>query len=90
MLQREVSAATTQAQSETHVAKPVHLPIADPVGKDRIIANAADEDDSYDYYLLKVTSEGPVELRDVTDDYWCAFTTGKSILKGHFFKKQLD
>ena len=44
--------------------------MADLVGKDSIIAIAADEDDSYDYYLLKVTSEGPFELReDVTDDY---------------------
>ena len=51
------------------MAEPVHLHVADLVGKDSIIAIAADEDDSYDYYQLKVTSEGPVELGDVTDDY---------------------
>ena len=86
MLQREASAATTRAQSETPLAEPVHLHVADLVGKDSIIAIAADEDDSYDYYLLKVTSEGPVELgEDVTDDYGCAFTAGSSVLKGHFF-----
>lgn len=46
----------------------------------------ADKDDSYDYYLLKVTSEGPIELREnVSDDYGCAFTAGSSILKGNFF-----
>lgn len=86
ILQREASAATTRAQRETPVAEPVHLHVADLVGKDSIIAIAADEDDSYDYYLLKVTSEGPVVLReDVTDDYGCAFPAGSSVLKGHFF-----
>ena len=74
MLQREASAATTRAQSETPMAEPVHLHVADLVSKDSIIAIAADEDDSYDYYLLKVTSEGPVELGgDVTDDYVCIY-----------------
>ena len=68
------------------MAEPVHLHVADLVGKDSIIAIAADEDDSYHYYLLKVSSEGPVELEeDVTDDYGCAFTAGNSVLKGHFF-----
>jgi len=64
------------------VAEPVHLHVADLVGKDSIIAIAADDDDSYDYYLLKVTSEGPVELTEnVTDDYGCAFTAGSSVLR---------
>lgn len=86
ILAREASGATTRAQNETPVAEPVHLHVADLVGKDSIIAIAADEDDSYDYYLLKVTSEGPVVLReDVTDDYGCAFPAGSSVLKGHFF-----
>lgn len=68
MSKREASGATTRAQSETRMVEPVHLHVAD-LGKDSIIATAADEDDSYDYYLLKVTTEGPVELReDVTDD----------------------
>ena len=68
------------------MAEPVHLHVADLVGKDSIVAIAADEDDSYDYYLLKVTSEGPVELGDdITDDYGCAFTAGSSVHKGHFF-----
>lgn len=85
MLHREASAATTRAQREIPMAEHVHLHVADLVGKDSIIAIAADEDDSYDNYLLKVTSEGPVELGDVTDDYGCAFTAGSSVLKGHFF-----
>ena len=81
MLQREASAATTRAQRETPVPEPVHLHVADLVGKDSIIAIAAD-DDSYDYYLLKVTSEGPVELReDVTDDNGVHLLLGAPLLK---------
>ena len=86
MLQQEASAATTWTESEIPMAEPVHLQVADLVGQDSIIAIAADDDDSYDYYLLKVTSEGPVELGwDVTDDYGRAFTAGSSVLDGHFF-----
>ena len=74
-----------KAKSETRMAEPIYLHVADLVGKDSIIAIAADEDDSYDYKLLEVTSEGPVELGDVTDDYGCALTAGSSVLQGHFF-----
>ena len=51
MLQWEASAATTQAQSETRVVEPVHLHVADLVGKDSIIAITAGKDDSYDRLL---------------------------------------
>ena len=79
-LQREASAATTRAQSENPVAEPVHLHVADLVNKDSVIAIAADEDDSFDYYLLKITSDGPVVLKDVIDDYGCAFPAGSTVL----------
>ena len=86
MVQREASAATTRAQSENPVAEPVHLHVADLVSKDSIIAIAADEDDYYDYYLLKITSDGPVVLtEDIIDNYGCAFSAGSTVLKGHFF-----
>ena len=68
------------------MAEPVHLYVADLVNKDSIIAIAADEDDSFDYYLLKITSDGPVALKeDVIDDHGCAFSAGSTVLKGHFF-----
>lgn len=77
---------TTQAQSETPMTEPIQLHVADLVGKDSIVAIAADKDGSSTYYLLEVTSEGPVQLREnVTDDYGCDFTAGRCILKGHFF-----
>jgi len=68
------------------LAEPVHLHVADLVDKDSIIAIAAD--DSYDYYLLKVTSDGTVILdEDVVDDYGCAFPAGSRVLKGHFSQR---
>jgi len=64
------------------LAEPVDLHVADLVDKDSIIAIAADEDGSYDYYLLKVTSDGTVILdEDVVVDYGCAFPAGSRFLK---------
>lgn len=49
-------------------------------------AIAAQDDDSYDYYLMKVTSNGLVTLRaEETDDYGCQFQAGNIVLKGQFF-----
>ena len=73
------------------MAKPVHLHVADLVNKDSIIAIAADEDDSFDYYLLKITSDGPVVLKDVLDDYGCAFLCREYRSQRTFpLKEQLD
>ena len=51
--------------------------ITDMATKGSTVAVVAAEDPDYDYYLLKVTSEGVVELDEaMTDDY------GSSIPKG--------
>lgn len=86
-LEREASAAVTRSQADqTPEAQPVHLHVADLVSKDSIIAIAAEEDDSYDYYLLKVTTDGVVVLtRDETDDYGSLFQAGNAVVKGNFF-----
>lgn len=48
-------------------------------------AIAAQDDDSYDYYLMKMTSNGLVTLRaEETDDYGCQFQAGNIVLKGQF------
>lgn len=48
-------------------------------------AIVAQDDDSYDYYLMKVTSNGLVTLRaEETDDYGCQFQAGNIVLKGQF------
>ena len=91
-LEREAFAAVTRSQGDqTTQAQPVHLHVADIVGKDSIITIAAEEDDSYDYYLLKVTSDGMVVLTsDETDEYGSSFQAGNSFEGQFFFETQLD
>ena len=51
-----------------------------------MVAVAADDAASYDYYLLKVKSNGLEELADnTTDDYGSIYTAGQEVLRGHFF-----
>ena len=60
--------------------------MADFVGKDSVGAIAADDDCMYNYYLFKVTSDGPVVLEDnVTDSEGSVFTNESYVLQGHFF-----
>ena len=50
----ECYAAVTRSQADqTKQARPVHLQVADLVSKDSIVAIAAEEDDSYNYYLCE-------------------------------------
>ena len=47
---------------------------------------AADDDPMYDFYLLKLTSEGVEELdENYTDDYEFTALRGTRGLKGHFY-----
>lgn len=80
-------AATRHAQEDTvAVTTDTAVKIADLAAAGSVVAVAADADFSYDYYLLKVTSDGVEELaEDVTDDYGCIYNTGHEVLKGHFF-----
>ena len=51
--------------------------IADMATKGSTVAVAAADDPDYDYYLLKVTSYGVVELDEaMTDDYGSSFPKG--------------
>ena len=57
--------------------------------KGSVVEIAADEDPTYDYYLLKVTSSGVEELEGYfTDDYGLTFGPGSRILKGNFFLRE--
>ena len=48
--------------------------VADLAAKDSVVAIAAADNPDYDYYLMKVTSDGVVELDEpTTDDYGCTF-----------------
>lgn len=87
-LERESSVATTrQAVEETEASLlDTAVRVADLSAKDSVVAIAAAGDPDYDYYLMKVTSDGVIELDEpITDDYGCTFPRGSSGLKGFFF-----
>ena len=63
--------------------------ITDLAAKGSTVAIAAFEDPIYDFYLLKVTSDGVEELEEpVTDDYSCHYPSGSAVLKGQFFLRE--
>ena len=63
--------------------------MADLAAKGSTVAIAAFEDPVYDFYLLKVTSDGVEELEEqLTDDYSCHYPSGSAVLKGHFFLRE--
>ena len=71
-LSREPSTAVKRQASEEANILPCDTSIrmADLAGKGNIVAVAAEDDPSYDYYLLKVTSDSVKELMEpLTDDY---------------------
>lgn len=86
-LEREAYPAVTRSQDDqAPPTQPLHLHVADLVNKGSIIAIAAQDDDSYDYYLMRVISDSLVTLStEETDDYGCQFQAGNTVLKGHFF-----
>ena len=87
---RESSTATTRQSSEVlAVDHDTAAHIADLAAKDSIVAIAAFEDPDFDFYLLKVTSEGVEELEEpLTDDYSSHYPRGSAVLKGHFFLRE--
>ena len=87
-LERESSVATTTQAVEEMEAIPLDtaVRVADLAAKDSVVAIAAANDADYDYYLMKVTSDGVVELDDpTTDDYGCTFPRGFLGLEGYSF-----
>lgn len=87
-IEREASPAITRNAQEDTVAVTTEtaVRIADLAVAGSVVAVAADADSSYDYYLLKVNSDGVEELAaDVTDAYGSIYNTGQEVLKGNFF-----
>lgn len=59
------------------------------MSKGSIIATAAEDDDAYDYYLMKATSNGLVTSRSEEMDDCRSYLIWKKIIsinKGHKFK----
>jgi len=86
-ISRDGSVATTRQATEAPIVDhDTASHIADLVEKGSTVAIAADEDPMYDFYLLKVTSDGVEELEsDFTDDYDNSALRGERVLKGNFY-----
>ena len=64
--------------------------IKDLLTKDAVVAIASG-DPGEDYYLLKITGNGPEILeRRVKDDWGMQFARGAEIVRGHFFVRRED
>ena len=84
-LTRDGEVTTTRQRSETAGGDRVNA-LTDLIEDNSIVAIAAEEDNHFDYYLLKVISSGAVVLEsDESDDYGIAYPMGSYVLKGHFF-----
>ena len=86
-VRRDGSVATTrQATEESMINVDTASCMADLAIKGSIVAIAAADDQMYDFYLLKVTSEEAEELDlDFTDDYAFTALRGTRVLKGFFY-----
>lgn len=89
-IEREASPATTRNTENTVVmTTDTAVKIADLAVEGSVVAVAANDDASYDYYLLKVKSNGVEELADnTTDDYGSIYTVGQEVIRGHFFLRE--
>ena len=86
-LQREASLPQTRSD-EGGASAENSLLVADLATKDSVVVVAAD-DPQYDYYLLKVISNGIETLEhDTVDDYGSSFVEGQNIVRGHFFLRE--
>lgn len=86
-LEREAGGTTTRA---TNVEQDLDmaLEMADLVARDSVVAIAADNS-VYDYFLVKVTSNGVQILNDQTNgDYGSSFNKGSRVLYGNFFVRE--
>lgn len=82
------TAVTWQASKEANQLLPhdTLTRMADLAGKGSVVAVAAKDGLAYDYYLLKVTSDGITKLKEhFTADHGLTFGPGFHILKGNFF-----
>ena len=87
LVSRDGSVATTrQTTQEFGLDQGTASHIADLAVKGSTVAIAADDDPMYDFYLLKLTSEGVEELdENYTDDYEFTALRGTQVLKGQFY-----
>ena len=84
-MNRDGQVAVTRQNEDSAGGERVNA-LTDLVEADSIVAIAAADDGCYDYYLLKVSSDGPFILQsDTTDDHGATYQQGSFVLEGHFF-----
>ena len=89
-LAREPSGSTTRAAEDVTTTEQ-SVQLADLATKDSIVAVAAEDDSHYDYYLLKITSDGVTKLKDNFKDPYGnikLFKKGQFVLQGKFFLRE--
>lgn len=85
VITRDGQVAVTRQNQDSADAERVNG-ITDLVQVGSIVAIAAADDACYDYYLLKVSSQGAITLPcDTIDDYGAAYQEGAFVLEGNFF-----
>ena len=90
-LEMKSSVATTRQTIEETEATlgDAAVRIADLAAKGSVVATAAADDPDFEYYLLKVRSDGLIDLEEaITDDYGCTFPRGSAGLRGNFFIRE--
>ena len=88
MLTREPSGAMTRTTEDASTIEH-SVQVADLATKDSVVAVAAEDDSHYDYYLLKVTSEGLISLKENFEDaYGGSYSKGQTVLLGKFFLRE--
>ena len=86
-LQNEPSDKETRSEPLPDV-NPTEM-IAEMATTDSVVALAAEADPNYDYYLLKVTSDGIQNLKNIeTDNYGTTMAAGSKVLRGCFFVRE--
>ena len=89
VLDREPDGATTRQDAEQSALNHDSAShIADLGTKGSTVAIAAD-DTMYDFYLLRVSSDGVEELDEtIIDDYGSQYYAGHQVLRGHFYLRE--
>ena len=84
-MNRDGQVAVTRQNEDSAGGERVNA-LTDLVEADSVVAIAAADDGCYDYYLLKVSSDGPFILQsDTTDDHGATYQQGSFVLEGHLF-----
>ncbi|PFX26968.1 PiggyBac transposable element-derived protein 5 [Stylophora pistillata] len=89
VLSREPSGVMTRTTEDASTIEH-SVQVADLATKESTVAVAAEDDSHYDYYLLKVTSNGVISLQENFEDPYSGsiYSKGEAVLLGNFFLRE--